>query len=74
MFRFQIRKDHDGRHRWYIYNAAGTIVGSHTGGFPSELEAYEDIEHVRKALGMAQIVGELVEVDGGPGGAHETGG
>jgi uncharacterized protein YegP (UPF0339 family) len=57
-FRFQIKKDRDGRHRWYLYNASGTIVGRHTAGFPSELEAYEDVEHVRKELAVAPIIGE----------------
>ena len=74
-FRFQLRKDLDGRHRWYLYNPSGTIVGSHTVGFPSELEAHEDVEHVRMELGMAPIIGEVVDVDGGWRlGRHETGG
>lgn len=58
LFRFQIKRDRDGRHRWYLYNASGTIVGRHTAGFPSELEAYEDVEHVREELAIAPIVGE----------------
>jgi hypothetical protein len=84
-FRFLIRRDRDGRHRWYLYNASGTIVGSHTAGFPSELEAYEDAEHVREELAVAHITGEsepkgaiseLVEVHGAAGllARHGTGG
>jgi uncharacterized protein YegP (UPF0339 family) len=60
-FRFQIRKDHDGRHRWYLYSSSGSIVGSHTTGFPSELEAYHDVEHVRAELAIAQIIDEVGE-------------
>lgn len=57
-FRFQIRRDRDGRHGWYLYNASGTVVGMHTAGFPSGLEAYEDVEHVREELAIAPIVSE----------------
>jgi len=57
-FRFLIKRDRDGRHRWYLYNASGSVVGMHTAGFPSELEAYEDVEHVREQLGVAPILGE----------------
>jgi uncharacterized protein YegP (UPF0339 family) len=60
-FRFQIRKGHDGRHRWYLYNASGSIVGSNTAGFASELEACQDVEHVRAELASAPIVGEVGE-------------
>ena len=57
-FRFLIKRNRDGRHTWYLYNASGTVVGIHTAGFPSELEAYEDVEHVREELAVAPIVGE----------------
>ena len=84
-FPFLIKRDHDGRHRWYLYNASGTVVGMHSAGFPSGLEAYEDVEHVREELAVAPIVGEtepngavsaVVEVEGAAGGRprHETGG
>ena len=61
-FRFLIRRDRDGRHRWYLYNAFGTMVGRHGTGFPSELEAYQDVERVRGELANAAIIGE----DGSP--------
>jgi hypothetical protein len=69
-FRFRIRRDRDGRHRWYLYNASGTVVGMHTAGFPSEPEAYEDVEHVRGELAIAPIVGESEPKDA----IFETGG
>jgi hypothetical protein len=66
-------------------DSLGMIVGSHTPGFPGELEAYEDVDHVRGDLAIAPIIGEsepkcaisdVVEVDAAatryPG--HETGG
>jgi len=74
-FRFQIRRDHDRRHRWYLYNASGTIVGRHTAGFPSELEAHEDVEHVRAELAIAPIIAETepkAASEVAPG--HQTGG
>ena len=57
----------------YFYNTSGTIVGRHTDGFPSELEAYQVVEHVREELAIAPIIGEsepkgalseMAEVDG----------
>lgn len=57
-FRFQIKEDRDGRHRWYLYNAAGTIVGRNAAGFPSEFEAYRDVERVREELASAPIIAE----------------
>jgi hypothetical protein len=49
-FRFLIKRDRDGRHRWSLYNASGTVVGRHTAGFPSELEARQDAQRVRDEL------------------------
>lgn len=81
-FRFLIRRDRDGRHRWYLYNASGTVVGMHSSGFPSELEAYQDVELVREELAVAPIVGEnwsegasprWSKVDGAAGRMHEAG-
>ena len=57
-FRFLIKHDRDGRHRWRLYNASGTLVGRHAAGFPSELAAYEDVERVREELANAPIIGE----------------
>jgi hypothetical protein len=57
-FRFLIKRDRDGRHGWELYNASGTIVGRHAAGFPSELEAYRDVERVREELANAPIIGE----------------
>lgn len=57
-FRFLIKRDRDARHRWYLYDASGTVVGMHTAGFPSELAAYEDVEHVRAEVAIAPIIGE----------------
>jgi hypothetical protein len=84
-FRFLIKRDRDGRHGWYLYNASGTVVGMHTVGFPSELEAYENVERVREEIAVVPIVGEseperaivgVVPVDGAAGRptGHQTGG
>lgn len=56
--RFQIKRDRDGRHRWYVYNAFGTMVGSHAEGFASEAEARLDAERFREQLARAPIIGE----------------
>jgi hypothetical protein len=56
-FWFLIKQDRAGRHRWYLYNAAGTIVGSHAAGFPGELEACQDVERFRRELANAPIIG-----------------
>ena len=62
--RFQLRKDGDGRHRWYVFNASGTMVGRHPEGFATEREARLDAERLREQLATAPIMGE---VDGGSG-------
>jgi hypothetical protein len=46
-------------------------VGSHAAGLPNELEAYQDVEHVREELAIAPIIGELAALDG-TAAAHET--
>ena len=56
--RFLIKRDRAGRHGWYLYNASGTIVGSHAPGFPSEFEACRDVERFRRELANAPIIGE----------------
>ena len=63
--RFQLRRDRDGRHRWYAFNAYGTMVGRHPEGFPTEREARLDAEQLREQIASAPIVGELGE--GAPG-------
>ena len=84
-FRFLIKRDRDGRHRWSLYNPSGTVIGRHTAGFPSELEARQDVQRVRDALAGAPIIGEsvpkgasteLVEVAGAAirSARHEKGG
>ncbi len=57
-FRFLIKRDRDSRHRWSLYNASGTVIGRHTAGFPSELEARHDVQRVRDELADAPIIGE----------------
>jgi hypothetical protein len=42
--RFQLQRDRYGRHRWCVYNASGTMVGRHSEGFSTELEARRDAE------------------------------
>jgi uncharacterized protein YegP (UPF0339 family) len=56
--RFQIQRDKDGRHRWYVFNANGTMVGRHSEGFPTEHEARFDAERFREQIASAPIVGE----------------
>ena len=63
--RFQLRRDRDGRHRWYAFNANGTLVGRHPEGFASELEARRDAEQLREQLAAAPILGEGDEGTGG---------
>jgi hypothetical protein len=63
--RFQIRRDRDGRHRWYAFNGYGTFVGRHPEGFRTEREARLDAEQLREQIASAPIVGELGE--GAPG-------
>jgi hypothetical protein len=57
-YRFLIKRGRDDRHRWSLYDASGTVIGTDTGGFASELEAYEDVERVRDELANAPIIGE----------------
>ena len=56
--RFQIAKDRDGRHRWSLYNATGTLLRRHAAGFESECAARRDAERVRDELAGARIIGE----------------
>jgi len=63
--RFQIRRDRDGRHRWYVFNASGTMVGKHPEGFPTELEARRDAEQFREQIASAPITGEVDEEERG---------
>jgi uncharacterized protein YegP (UPF0339 family) len=64
--RFQIQKDRDGGHRWYLFNANGTMVGRHPEGFPTELEAHVDVEQLRDQMANAPIIGEVDEGAPGP--------
>jgi hypothetical protein len=59
--RFQIQRDRDGRHRWYVFNGYGTMVGRHPEGFPTELDARLDAEQLRQNIANAPIVGEVDE-------------
>ena len=63
--RFQIQRDRDGRHRWYVFNASGTMVGRHAEGFPTELEARRDAEQFREQIASAPITGEVDEGERG---------
>ena len=65
-FHFVIAMDLDGKHRWYLHNASGSIVDSHEAGFPTELEAYQDVERVRGALAVAPIIRETPRLDATP--------
>jgi hypothetical protein len=62
--RFQLQKDGDGRHRWHVFNANGTMVGRHPEGFATEREARLDAERLREQLATAPIVGEVGEGTG----------
>jgi hypothetical protein len=64
--RFQIQRDRDGRHRWYVFNAFGTLVGRHPEGFATELEARLDAEQLREQIVKAPIIGEADEGSSGP--------
>jgi hypothetical protein len=59
--RFQIHLDRDGRHRWYVFNESGTMVGGHPEGFSTEDEARLDAERHRENLATAPIIGEVDE-------------
>jgi uncharacterized protein YegP (UPF0339 family) len=56
--RFQIQRDKDGMHRWYVFNANGTMVGRHAEGFGTEHQARRDAERFRELIAKAPIVGE----------------
>jgi hypothetical protein len=56
--RFQLQRDRYGRHRWYVYNASGTRVDSHSERFSTELEARRDAEQFREQIAKAPIIGE----------------
>jgi uncharacterized protein YegP (UPF0339 family) len=60
-YRFQIKRDRDGRHRWYAFNRNGTMVGKHPEGFATEREARLDVEQLREQIASAPIVGEHEE-------------
>ena len=63
--RFQLRRDRDGRHRWYVFNANGTMVGRHPEGFATEREARLDAEQLREQIASAPITGEVDEEERG---------
>jgi len=56
--RFQILKDRDGKHRWRVFNDAGTMIGEHRQGFATEAEARRDAERFRKLIAGAPIIGD----------------
>jgi hypothetical protein len=56
--RFQLQRDRDGMHRWYLFNANGTLVGRHAEGFATEREARLDAEKTREQIVSAPVVGE----------------
>ena len=60
-YRFQIKRDRDGRHRWYVFNGYGTMVGRHPEGFATEREARLDAEQLREQIASAPITGEVDE-------------
>jgi hypothetical protein len=62
-FRFPIKRVRDGRLGWYLYNVSGTMVGRHAAGFPSELEAYQDIQRARRARKRAHYRREQAIAD-----------
>ena len=62
--RFQLQRDRDGGHRWYAFNANGTMVGTHPDGFATERDARLDAEQLREQLATAPIVGEVNEGTG----------
>ena len=62
--RFLLRKDRDGRHRWYVFNASGTLVGRHPEGFATQREARLDAERHREQLATAPIISEVDEGNG----------
>ena len=60
--RFQIQEDRDGRHRWYVFNPNGTMVGRRPEGFATEREARLDAERLREQVATAPIMGKVDEV------------
>ena len=62
--RFLLQNYRDGRHRWYVFNANGTMVGSHPQGFATEPEARLDAERHREQLATAPIISEAEEGSG----------
>ena len=59
--RFQIQRDRDGRHTWYVFNASGTMVGRHPEGFSTELDARRNAEQFREQIASAPITDEVDE-------------
>ena len=59
LIRFQIKQDRDGKYRWYVFNAHGTLLGNHPDGFPSESEARRDAEYHRDLVAKAPIIGSV---------------
>ena len=59
LIRFQIKRDRDGKYRWYVFNANGTLLGNHPEGFSSESEARRDAEHHRDLIAKAPIIGSV---------------
>ena len=64
-YRFQLRWDRDSRHRWYVFNDNGTMVGRHPEGFATEREARLDAEQLREQIASAPITGEVDEKERG---------
>ena len=56
--RFQIMRDRDGKHRWRVYNDAGSMIGEHREGFATEDEARRDAEKFQALIAHAPIMGE----------------
>ena len=61
LIRFRIQRDRDGKYRWYLFNAQGTMIGKHADGFPSESEARRDAELHRDLIAKAPIIGSIGE-------------
>ena len=61
LIRFHIRRDRNGKYRWYLVNAYGTMIGKHPDGFLTESEARRDAEHHRDLIAKAPIIGSIGE-------------
>ena len=61
--RFQIDLDPQGQYRWHVFNAYGTHVGSSPQGFPTELEARSDADHLKQQIASAPIIGQQTDTD-----------